>query len=279
MPRSRLIQGFAVAIGALLLFLACSYLFFPTARINAAINNILASQGLTLTPAAHKTLLPGLGWETPQLSSEQGALFRFDRLNIRPRLLKLLTGRLSVDTIATLGNGRFELEHGVNGSQALALHVDKIDFADIPFFKTVLGAKAGGSLWSEGVLTRGAQGLNGELKLTIKQLEYSGLKLGAFALPDVSQLSSQGMVRVTNGIARLESFSLQGDGVYMRLSGDLPSGANALSAPLSLVLEIMPKPEFLEKQKLVFLLLSKFMTSPSVYRIPIRGTLLKPEII
>jgi hypothetical protein len=41
----------------------------------------------------------------------------------------------------------------------------------------------------------------------------------------------------------------------------------------------MPKPEFIDKQKLVFLLLAKFMASPGVYRVPIRGTLLKPEIL
>jgi type II secretion system protein N len=279
MPRSRLIQGGALAFGALLLFIVCTYIFFPISRINAAINQTLATQGLTLSPDAYKTILPGLGWDSPKISSEQGTLLRFDRLKIQPRLLSLLTGRITVDTMATLGNGSLALEYGVTGNRALALRADKIDFADIPFFKTVLGARSGGSLWSEGVVLRGAQGLNGELKLTIKQLEFSGLKLGAFPLPDVSQLASQGMVRITNGIARLESFSLQGDGIYMRLSGDIPSGANAANAPLGLVLEIMPKPEFLEKQKLVFLLLAKFMASPGVYRVPIKGTLLKPEIL
>ena len=43
----------------------------------------------------------------------------------------------------------------------------------------------------------------------------------------------------------------------MRLSGDLPA-LNAPHAPLNLVLEIMPKPEFLDSQKLVFLLLAKY---------------------
>ena len=279
MPRSRLIQGGGLILGALLLFITCTYIFFPIDRINAAVKQTLAMQGLTLSPVAHKTLLPGLGWDRPQLSSEQGALLRFDRLKIQLRLLPLLTGRVNLDTRATLGNGSLALEYGVNGTQALALHADKIDFADIPFFKSVLGAKAGGTLWSEGVVTRATQGLNGQLKLTIKQLEYSGLKLGAFQLPDVSQLAAQGMIRVTNGSARLESFSLQGDGIYMRLSGVIPSGANAVTTPLNLVLEIMPKAEFLEKQKLVFLLLAKFMASPGVYRVPIRGTLLKPEIL
>jgi hypothetical protein len=65
----------------------------------------------------------------------------------------------------------------------------------------------------------------------------------------------------------------------MRLSGEHPLGLNASSAPLDLVLEIMPKPEFLEKQKLVFLLLAKFMASPGVYRVPITGTVLKPQIL
>ena len=65
----------------------------------------------------------------------------------------------------------------------------------------------------------------------------------------------------------------------MRISGDLPSGANAAVTPLNLGLQIMPKPEFMEKQKLVFMLLTKFMTSPGVYNVPIRGTLLKPEIL
>jgi hypothetical protein len=41
----------------------------------------------------------------------------------------------------------------------------------------------------------------------------------------------------------------------------------------------MPKPDFLEKQKLVFMLLAKFMTAPGVYSVPIRGTFLKPAIL
>ena len=86
-------------------------------------------------------------------------------------------------------------------------------------------------------------------------------------------------MRVADGRARLESFTLLGDGVYMRLSGDLPGGANAATSPLQLTLEIMPKPEFMDKQRLVFLLLAKFAASPGVYKVPIRGTLLKPVIM
>lgn len=171
------------------------------------------------------------------------------------------------------------LVYTMSGGQEVQVSVDSLALADMPFFKTVLGARVGGSLWSEGLVKRGPQGWNGELKVEISRLEFSGIRMGAFPLPDAENLSSKGMVRITNGKARLESLTLQGEGVYMRLSGELPLGINADTAGLELLLEIMPKPEFIEKQRLVFLLLTKFMASPGVYRVPIKGTLLKPEIL
>lgn len=254
-------------------------MLFPTGRIDAVLAEVLSRQGLSLAPAVHKTLLPGLAWDNLLLSSEQGTLLRCERLQVRALLLPLLVGRAVVSGGAEIGKGRLDVRYALNGKAALDLDADGISLADIPFFKSVLGAHAAGTLWSQGKLQRGAKGLSGDLKLEIKNLEFSGVKLGAFPLPDVANLKSQGMVRVTDGKARLESFTLEGDGIYMRLSGDLPTGANAGVTPLAMSLEIMPKPEFLEKQKLVFMLLAKFMTSPGVYTVPIKGTLLKPQIL
>jgi len=269
----------ALLIAVLVLFLLFSYLLFPTGRIDAALAQVLSRQGLTLAPAVHKTLLPGLAWDDLLLSSEQGPLLSCRRLQVRVLLLPLLAGRAAVSGGATIGKGHLDVRYALNGRAALDLDADGISLADIPFFKNVLGADAAGTLWSQGKLQRDSKGLSGDLKLEVKQLEYSGVKLGAFPLPDAANLKSQGMIRVTDGKARLESFTLEGDGVYMRLSGDIPSGTNAGVTPLNMSLEIMPKPEFLEKQKLVFMLLAKFMTSPGVYTVPIRGTLLKPQIL
>ncbi|GFE59530.1 type II secretion system protein GspN [Geobacter sp. AOG2] len=275
-PRQRLLRRAGLAAAGVGLFLACTYLFLPTQAVNELIGRLLADQGLSLAPGAHKTLLPGLAWRQPVLSSDQGPLVRFDRLTARLHLLPLLTGRAVVGLTAALGAGRLDLEYGINGTDALDLSADGLQLSDVPFFKTALGATAGGALWSEGRLSRKRGRLSGDLKLEVKQLAFSGVKLGAFPLPDTSNLHCQGMVRVTGGRARLESFSLQGDGIYMRLSGDLP---NAATLPINLTLEIMPKPEFMDKQKLVFLLLAKFAASPGVYKVPIRGTLLKPVIL
>jgi type II secretion system protein N len=279
MKAARMARGAAFAVAVLVLFLLFAYLLFPTARIDAVLAQILSQQGLTLAPAVHKTLLPGLAWDNALLSSEQGPLLSCERLRVRMLLLPLFAGRAVVSGGATIGKGQLDIEYALNGKTALDLEADGISLADIPFFKSVLGAKAAGNFWSKGTLQRGPKGLSGDLKLEVKQLEFSGVKLGAFPLPDVANLKTQGMVRVSNGKARLESFTLEGDGIYMRLSGDIPSEANAAVTPLNMSLAIMPKPEFLEKQKLVFMLLAKFMTSPGVYTVPIRGTLLKPEIL
>lgn len=274
-----LARGAALTAAVLALFAIFSYLLFPTARIDAVLAQTLSRQGLTVTPTAHKTLLPGLAWDNLVLSSEQGPLLSCQRLQVRALLLPLVTGRAVLAGKAAIGTGHLETRYALNGKAALDLAADGISLADIPFFKSVLGAKSSGSLWSQGKLQRGSKGLSGDLKLEIQQLAFSGVKLGAFPLPDVTGLKAQGMVKVTDGKARLESLTLEGDGVYMRLSGDIPSGADAAAMPLNMRLEIMPKPEFLEKQKLVFMLLARFMTAPGIYTVPIRGTLLKPVII
>ncbi len=279
MKAALLARGAAILAAVLILFLLFSYLLFPTASIDVAVARMLSRQGVTLTPAVHKTLLPGLAWDNALLSSEQGAILSCERLQIRALLLPLFLGRAVVTGGATIGKGHLDIRYAMNGQAALDLDADGISLTDIPFFKSVLGAKAAGQLWSRGSLQRGSKGLSGELKLEIKKLEFSGVKLGAFPLPDVTDLKTQGMVRVSGGKARLESFTLEGDGIYMRLSGDIPSDANAGVTPLNMSLEIMPKPEFLEKQKLVFMLLAKFMASPGVYKVPISGTLLKPQIL
>jgi len=279
MLRPGLVRGGLLTFAWLILFIVFVYLFIPSSRINAAIDRTLSVQGLRLAPAAHKTIMPGLAWDNALFSSQQGTLLHFKHLSVKPELLQLLAGRVVLVSTASLQAGHIHLENRITGRQSVLVKADKVALSEMPLFKTILGASVGGNLWSEGLVTHGPKGWSGELKLEIRQLEFSGIRISAFPLPDAANLNSQGMVRITDGQARLESLTLQGEGLYMRLSGNLPLGVNADATALDLVLEIMPKPEFLEKQKLVFLLLARFAVSPGVYRVPIKGTLLKPEIL
>src|SRR5512144_441401 len=106
MLRPGLVRKAVLTLAWLALFIVCLYIFFPSRRIDALIVQALSTQGLSLTPAVHKTLLPGLAWDNALLSSQQGPLLRFDRLSVRPLLLRLLTGRVVLGSAATLGAGR-----------------------------------------------------------------------------------------------------------------------------------------------------------------------------
>lgn len=275
----RLLQRTGIVFTASMLLVVFIYLFFPVAKLNSALNRFLAEQGLRLDPAASKALLPGLVWEQPVLSSEQGELLRMERLSVGLDLTALLTGRIKLKSAGSIGSGSVRIILGMNGSEALQMDSEGVELGNIPFFSSVLKARAAGRVWCQGGLQQTPKGLQGDIRLEVKQLAIRGAKLGAFALPDVSGLTTRGIVRFTGSNARLESFTLEGDGIYMRLSGNLPGGMNALNLPLELTLEIMPKPEFMESQKLIFMLLTKYMISPGNYRIPIRGNLLKPEIL
>ena len=106
MKTGLLAQRAAILAAVLVLFLLFSYLLFPTGWIDAALAQALSRQGLSLAPAVHKTLLPGLAWDDLLLSSEQGPLLSCRRLQVRALLLPLLAGR------AVVAGGR-RLERGI----------------------------------------------------------------------------------------------------------------------------------------------------------------------
>jgi len=116
------------------------------------------------------------------------------------------------------------------------------------------------------------------LRLWAKEAVLNGVKIGETPLPDASYENIQGLYRLKGSRGTLETLSLQGSGIYVRLKGEIPFVEPTASAPLNLTLELMPKPAFLESQKFVFLLLAKYLTTPGHYTIPIRGTLAKPMI-
>jgi type II secretion system protein N len=107
----------------------------------------------------------------------------------------------------------------------------------------------------------------------------TGLKISGVPLPDADYPEVQGVLRAGSGTITLTSFTLQGEGIYSRIKGDMPLVGTLGAAPLNLTIELMPKPEFLEKQKFVFLLLAKYLATPGHYEIPLRGTLSSPRIL
>ena len=264
--------------GAVLLFPLLVILFVPVGEIKGVIVRGLEREGYVLRAQEMRKSFPfGLAARNVVISDERGPLLKLDEASARIRFLPLFLGRLAVDVRAKVREG--ELQAGYQPRRGdFSIHGSGVPLEDIPFFLTATGANVKGRLSVDGSFTGKGAAMRGSLKLDVRGAEVSSIKVGDMPLPDASYSSVRGMVRVAGGTGRLESLTFQGDGIYSRLSGTFPVSGPLASAPLDLTLELMPKPDFLERQKFVFLLLAKYQASPGSYRIPVTGVLAKPVI-
>lgn len=270
----------AVAIpAALFLFLVLTLLFVPVREVQGVVERGLAREGYTLRAAGFGKAFPlGLELRDAHLSTDQGEVLRADRFVVRLRLLPLLGGKVVIGCEARIGAGKVTAEAALSGGGKTTVGITNLRLEDIPFFPSVTGAKVQGALTAQATLRGKGNSAAGELKLEVKAAEVSGVKIGGLPLPDATYRTVQGMLRAGGGKVVLESFTLDGEGLYVRLKGDFPFATPLSAAPLNLSLELMPKADFLDRQKFVFLLLTKYVTSPGHYEVPIRGTLAKPAV-
>ncbi|HEY6871904.1 MAG TPA: type II secretion system protein GspN [Geobacteraceae bacterium] len=275
--RRRLAIG-AAALGALLLFLLCTLWFIPDRELQALAARALQQQGFTLRAARFGKAFPlGIKAAGLEISDDRGPLLKAQNAAVHLDLLPLLAGTLSFSCQAAIGTGRATAEYSPRAN-AVSVDIRGVRLEELPFIETVTGARAKGVARLQGRFKGKDKGSSGELQLEITEANVAGVKIGEIPLPDADYRRVQGAVRAGGGVITLGSFSLEGDGLYVRLRGDFPLTTPAGAAPLNLTLELMPKPEFLEKQKFVFLLLTKYLTTPGRYEIPIKGTLAKPLI-
>jgi len=272
----------AIAAGipvSLLLLVIFVIIFVPSTEVEKVVAGAFARAGYTFRAAEFGKALPiGIKTRNMEIGDERGTLLHADTASVRLRLLPLFTGKVSFSCRAAIGKGEIKGDFSPISGGETHIEISHLRLEDIPFFQTATGAGVKGDLQAHGSISGKGKSARGEAQLEVKNLELAGVKISEMPLPDASYENVRGALKVTNGKADLESFTFQGEGIYVRLKGDFPVTTPPGAAPLNLTLELMPKPDFLEKQKFVFLLLSKYLTSPGAYQIPIRGTLAKPAI-
>lgn len=265
---------------ALLIFIYLTILLIPNDVIKGALVRAAANSGFVLDCTGFGKAFPlGVKARALELSSDQGALLQVRDARVALKFLPLLAGRVRVDCTGRIGGGEVAADIALGKAPGWELQARGVRLEDIPFFATVAGARVKGELRVNGSLASAkGQQPSGDLQLEIRSAELAGAKIGAMPLPDATYRDVQGALRIEKGRALLKSFTLNGDGIYVRLKGDMPISSPIGNSPLNLTLEMMPKPEFLERQKFVFLLLTKYQTSPGAYSVPIHGTLAHPAI-
>lgn len=275
-----LLQSLGLILGGVLLFIFLTTLFIPADVLLNTANRGLARYGLKLGAASFGKALPlGIKGSGFSLSSEAGELLKVRRGELSIELLPLLTGELVFSIDAEIGSGTFTSSLSLLRLPATQIAIKNVRLEDIPFFETVAGMKAAGILSGKVETTGVVSKAKGTVQLEVQGADLSGIKIGEMPLPDSSYRTVQGMIRINGGKATIESFTLQGDELYVRLKGGLPLADPLPATPLDLQLEIMPKPALLEKQKLIFLVLLKYQDTPGHYLIPVKGTLGKPQVL
>lgn len=277
MTRRRLLLAAAGTVAGIFLTLVFTLILVPSREIGGLVARGFERQGYTFQAARFGKAFPlGVSAKGVQIAGERGTLLRLDRASVRLSLLPLLTGQLVCAFDGQVGSGRISGEYSLRKNGKGSLEVRGVRLEDVPFFKTVAGAEAKGIMSVDASLRGTPPQTSGELRLEVKGAELRGVKIAETPLPDASYETVRGMVRIASARAVLESFALQGEGIYIRLKGDFPLSKPLGASPLNLTLELMPQPAFLDRQKLVFMLLAKYLVTPGHYQLPIRGTLAKP---
>ena len=264
---------------AIVCFLFLTLLFTSNHAIKGVLVRLADNAGYTLDCTGLGKRFPiGLKADALELSSAKGSLIKLGDARIRLELLPLLAGKVRLSYHAGIGAGEIEGDVDLGESQGWHVQVRRVLLEDIPFFTTVAAARVKGELRVTGKLvTRKGIG-EGDMQLEVRGAELSVAKIGAMPLPDASYREVRGALAIQNGRAVLKSFTLNGDGIYVRLKGDTALAAPLGNSALNLTMEMMPKAALLERQKFVFLLLTKYQSSPGVFSVPIRGTLAHPSI-
>ncbi|HOP39806.1 MAG TPA: type II secretion system protein GspN [Geobacteraceae bacterium] len=267
-----------ISAGALIVFPFITLLLVPSAEIKGVIVRGVAKNGYVMTTEQFGKAFPlGIKARNAVVSDGRGTLLKLDRASIYLKLLPLCIGRVVVDFRMQIKEGEGHVEFRPR-QNSVSVQLENILLEDIPLLEVVTGANIKGRLYVDGSFAGRGRKTEGALKMEVRKAELSAIKIGEIPLPDASYETIRGMFRVASRKGTLESFAFQGQGIYIRIKGSLPVSGPLARAPLDLVLELMPKPDFLERQKLVFMMLAKYQKSPGSYRIPIKGVLMKPVI-
>lgn len=266
--------GCGVSLG---FFFLLVLLFVPVAEVKGVLTRALAREGYEVRVDDFQKSFPlGIYLRNAEVRDGRGLLLKLDTATVRVKLLPLFAGTVALDARARIGDGELSASFEPRTAK-ISLHSENLRLQDVPLLQIATNAEMQGKLFVDGSFTGRGNALQGDMRMEIKQAELRGIKVRGIPLPDASYETIRGMFRASGGRGTLESLTFRGDGIYIRLKGTLAMTGPLPSSPLDLTIELMPKPDFLEKQKLVFLLLAKYQKSPGAYQIPVAGTLTSPS--
>ncbi|MBI4690148.1 MAG: type II secretion system protein GspN [Nitrospirae bacterium] len=155
-------------------------------------------------------------------------------------------------------SGRFG---GGKNKRLVHIGINNVDIKDIPLFERI-GFKGTGTLQAKFKM----EDNRGNVKFDIGSANLETFTLSGISLPMNMFDRAKGMISINNNTVNIDSFSLEGTGIYGRIKGKIKDGIADLS------LEIMPDASAGEKIP-VLAFLERYKVYPGYYFIPIKTNL------
>lgn len=283
MTGGRTLPVLAVVVAILTAILLLPYLilcFIPDQAILNALNSSVAEKGFSIQADSLGRPFPlGISARKFVLSDKAGVVWlRGDFARARINITPLLLGRIGFTVSARLASGQLDGSITAWPSVAGKLHGNGVDLAQIPLMESATGGgKLVGTASLDLTISQKGKGVvEGDLRLQVRPLTLAGANINGLRLPDIKTEELRGALKLKGQAVTIDNLALQSDGLYLRLTGNLPLSA---TESLSVALDLMPAAELLEKQKSLYLIMLPYQQSPGNYRINIGGTLSSPQLL
>lgn len=230
----------------------------PEGLIQDFIKDSIKSQKIYIKPdGIKKRLFLTLSIEKIDVrNKDETLLLTFNNLNLKPDFISLL--KLSPTMLFTgqSHSGTIQGFYGITDNQ-FNLDGKDIKLDEIPSLK-LFHIEGNGNL----ALRLRIINEQGEIIFNIKDAKLKTTILpGGYLLPLNWFNDIKGLLNVNKGVIEVKSFTLEGNGVYARVKG------NITGERIDLKMEIMPDASF--KNSALLKLIEPFMASPGYYVIPV----------
>lgn len=199
-----------------------------------------------------------LGINKLKLNMQDGfSLLNFEDVYIKPDFASIIKLNPQLPFRGRIGSGVVDGLYDIR-QKALTLSAGGINLQDIGALK-LINLEGGGNLSIKMEIVNS----EGNILLNIKDASLKTTYLpGGYILPLEWFNDIKGLLSAKKNLVEVKSFTLEGEGIFARIKGNIVGGAADLK------MEIMPDANF--KRPSLLILISPFQVSPGYYVIPIK---------
>ncbi len=255
-----------------------------TALIQGYVQTTLDPFGIYISDRGRSlSFLTGINYrlDHPTLELRDQTRIELDELEVRPKLLSLLTGRAGASADLKQGKSRFHLDALAKRDRVEAdIELTDIDLSRFGIF-AFAGVKGSGIITGKSHLDGAPSdlaSLNGGLDLKLKNVQLDEQMIFAFKIPSLSVSEGSVNVDIKSGKLLMKNVQLgrQNDDVVATLTGDIALNRNLNSSPLNLRVVFSFSPKVLASFSFIESIIAGAKQSDGKYAYKLTGTISAP---